>query len=321
MPRPRPTFVRSADIEKRQPLEAKTHALHAAAIAMFREFLTNQGVPTPLQLLLAAPVLLDRLVRSFGVHLYHSDVPLYVFVHAVTGIQHAELSIRKQLPLTWELVAVWSELEPGGHRVPTPVPVFRALFVIACCWGWFRWAAVTAIAFLGIGRAGEPVTALRRSLLLPADVLGTISGKAFLQITAPKSRRRGLGRVQHLSLSDAPVVAFLERHLGPLAPHECLYPFSKAAYRSRWNRILVTLGIPREAGMVPGGLRGGGCVAEYYRGTSIAELQWRMRLKSTETLSCYLQEVAVLTSLIELPGHVQERLNLVNKFFNSCLKW
>ena len=59
--------------------------------------------------------------------------------------------------------------------------------------------------------------------------------------------------------------------------------------------------MPTNVHVTPGGLRGGGAVTSYRKGASISDLLWAMRLKQVTTLEAYLQEVAALSLLTELP--------------------
>ena len=78
------------------------------------------------------------------------------------------------------------------------------------------------------------------------------------------------------------------------------------------------LRIPR-AMFTPGGLRGGGAVAAYFEGTTIADLLWRMRIKHMATLDSYLQEVAAAISLNSVSLESRQRIALFctsyDKFF------
>ena len=67
------------------------------------------------------------------------------------------------------------------------------------------------------------------------------------------------------------------------------------------NHVLKLLLVPDIAHVTPGGLRGGGAVSCYRKGASIPDLLWTMRLKQVATLEAYLQEVAALSVLTELP--------------------
>ena len=67
------------------------------------------------------------------------------------------------------------------------------------------------IAFEGITRPGEVLSANRGDLLLPRDLLVEDPAVVFLQIRNPKGRRRGLGAVQHAKIIDGRLALFLDR--------------------------------------------------------------------------------------------------------------
>ena len=79
---------------------------------------------------------------------------------------------------------------------------------------------------------------------------------------------------------------------------DVLFPGSAHVFRRRWNHVLL---VPDATHVTPGGLRGGGAVSSYRKGASIPDLLWAMRLKQVATLEAYLQEVAALSVLTELP--------------------
>ena len=187
------------------------------------------------------------------------------------------------------------------HRCPMPGPLFRAMVATAWIFGWRRWAACTAIAFVSPGRIGEILRAYRSELILPADDLAEHAHRAFVRIADPKTAHRGGARVQHLSVLGACWVRLLSSALGDLHDTERLYPFTAATYRSRWDTLLRAFKVPASLRLTPGGLRGGGAVALYLEETPISEILWRMRLQSQTTLAHYLQEVSALSTLRSLP--------------------
>ena len=80
-------------------------------------------------------------------------------------------------------------------------------------------------------------------------------------------------------------VAAAASAFGRLEDNEMLYPFSAATYRDRWNRIMRALGVPRDSGFSPGGLRGGGAVACYMQDEGIMDIMWKMRIRDQQTLA------------------------------------
>lgn len=61
------------------------------------------------------------------------------------------------------------------------------------------------LAFHGACRVGEPLKALRQDLILP-DEAGLEIDVCFLNITSPKTSRRGRGRTQHTKITDESTV-------------------------------------------------------------------------------------------------------------------
>lgn len=126
-------------------------------------------------------------------------------------------------------------------------------------WGWTRFACITAPAFHGARRVGEPLRA-RHGLVLPEEEC-LQEAVCFVCIRAPKP---GCGWWQLL---------FQE-----LDPSSMLYPSSASTYWRRRDKIADALGIPVGAQLTPGSLRPGGTIHLNHSGLAIADLMWRLRL-------------------------------------------
>lgn len=70
-----------------------------------------------------------------------------------------------------------------------------------------------------------------------------------------------------------------------------------------------------ELRLTPGGLRGGGAINEYRKGASIADIQWRMRLKNVVTLESYVQEVAAMSVMTSLTTTSVRKIKAASKLF------
>ena len=204
---------------------------------------------------------------------------------------------------------------PVTHRIPLPEVLFKAMVSIAVLWGWMRWAATLTVAFEGIGRIGEAITALRRDLVLPSDSFDTEHLVAFLKIPKPKSRKRGRGRVQHLRIDNVAAVEFLELQFANLHPACKLFPMSAASFRSRWDKILDALQLPRADRPTPSSVRGGGAIAAYRRGETIQGIMWKMRIINQSTLESYLQETAADSLLARMSDPCRSRIRCAARFF------
>lgn len=269
------------------------------------------------------PGLIGSFLCSYGKHLYGIGGALFHLRHLYVYAQKLVPQLRVFMQDAWNIVTKWEELEPIQHRRPVPVALLHAMTVIALNWNWFRVAAVLLITFYGCCRPGEVLTAIRKSLVLPTDIGSDDSGGCFLRILKPKPGRRGLGRVQHVKIRDADVTAFLSRVFISCHAEDPLYPGTPSSFRTRWNRILLHLGVPTSFSLTPGCLRAGGTVELYKQGTPILDILWCLRLKNVETLQHYLQEISTEITMVDFPVATRvliKNLSLVFKYFlsNSC---
>ena len=302
-------------LELFSPHGAAYISAQSGAMFEFLEWLAEIGVLVDFESLLQAPKFIAGLLHAFGRHAYSRGDPLYSYVCLLNAVKRQQPSLRAELALPWQLVGDWRCLEPTTHRLPTPAPLFRAMILLAIVSGWWQWAAVTIIAFVGPGRIGEILRATRECLVLPRDDLGEHPGKAFLQILQPKSATRGGARVQHISIVGFRWVNLLTRALGDPPDGAALYPFSASTYRARWDALLRALAVPISLRLTPGGLRGGGAVSMYIADTPIDNILWRMRIKDQTTLGHYLQEVAAISSLRALPAAARAAISHADDLF------
>ena len=290
-------------------VEAKTKQIQVRVWEGFVRWLSTRLTPDAVHSAMAVPALLSQLLEQFGNFQFQQGAALYSYRHLVVFTQQNVAGIKPWLGGCWEMIARWEVREPPSHRTPLPETLFRAMFSVATSWGWHRFASVLGISFYGIARPGEPVAETRKSLLLPSDLLDTDSHTAFLRISSPKTRRRGGGRTQHLTISDEAFVAYLERAMAKLPRNSSLFPGSPSAFRRRWDAILMALGIPK----------GGGCVAAFHRGTELSKILWLMRIRHVQTLQAYLQEVAASSVVPDLPPFARRRVRAASALFDLAI--
>ena len=117
-----------------------------------------------------------------------------------------------------------------------------------------------------------------------------------------KTSFRQQAKVQHLKITNVHAVKLLNLVYQGAAKDELLFFGSASVFRRRWDFLLQKLEVPTSVHVTPGGLRGGGAVASYRKGAAISDLLWAMRLRQIATLESYLQEVAAMSLLTELPS-------------------
>ena len=108
---------------------------------------------------MAQPVLLVQFAKEYGNHLYSSGKSLFVFRHLLVFLQQNFVTAKPYIGICWAMVTRWELVEPTIHRIPLPTAIFRAMVTVAIKWEWYRFAGVLCLAFLGIARPGEPLTA------------------------------------------------------------------------------------------------------------------------------------------------------------------
>ena len=307
---------RDTDISEFVNLTPETLKQQRLSLEELDTYLLVAGVACCIDELVVVPPLFAEVLRAFGVHLYRTGRPLYIYLMAVTAIQRLHPALRVHFGAVWSLAESWRCLEPTVHRIPVPLRLFQAVCAVAISLGWLRFAGVCMISFLGPARIGEPMRAKRMHLVLPEDTLYEHVDKVFLHIVSPKTGAHFGARTQHVTVRGKAIATMLERAFASLGPDEKLYPFADATFRRRWDEILYkVLLLPRSLHFTPGGLRGGGAVSAYTSDVPIETIRWRMRISNNRTLGHYLQEVTAASSLSSLAPKSREAVSLFSKLY------
>ena len=292
-------------------VEAGTELIGSRVWERFRAWCLRSLRVSTFEQLIVCPQTLVELLEAFGRDLFAEGASLYLYRHLLTAVQRWQPDFRPFMGRAWQLVVRWESLEPVRHRTPLPLVLFRAMVSIASLWGWRRFLGIMLLSYFGICRPGEPLGATRFDLLLPRDLVYEQPDVCFLCIRRPKSRRRGLG--------VASVVATLDSVFSGLQAGEPLYAGSPSSFRRRWDAILAALGVPKTLGLTPASMRSGGAITAYRADEDIVKILWRMRLKSLQTFSHYLQEVGALSVFGELPFDSRLRIERAAELYPVLL--
>ena len=292
--RPRPP--RFGDLEG-QPLQSNASLfLGTSAWQSFLAWVGRFLSCDPVSLFVSCPILAAMALRAYGNELYSTGGSKHSFRYTLVGAQREIVTLRGNLGPAWELLSRWEAVEPVVHRTPVPEALLKAMVTVGWLRGFQRWAGCALLAFYGMARIGEVLVCRREQLVLPDDLFMATSA-VFLRLDSSKTSLRGRPKIQHIRVDDAAAMELLTVAFSGLPLSEKLFPFSPAAFRTRWDRCLRALALDSSVALTPGGLRGGGAVSAYHRGTPVADIQWKLRLKHMATLEHYLQEVAALSAL------------------------
>ncbi|CAE7208765.1 unnamed protein product [Symbiodinium microadriaticum] len=224
---------------------AATAKLQNRVLAGFEAWLSEGLSDSARRSLSACAMAFCALLRAYGDFLFRSGSPMYIYRHLLAYMQKNRIELRPCLPVAWDLLTRWERVQPVTHRVPLPEAMFKAMFALGVLKGWYRWCAVLGLAYFGIARAGEPLRAHRKDLLLPSDTLSDLSVGAFMAVRSPKTAFRGKGKVQRICIKDVDFCIFLEHVLSRAPPEDLLYRGSPSSFRKRWDELLLMLAVPR----------------------------------------------------------------------------
>ena len=262
----------------------------------------------------SSPQALALALRSYGRYLYEHGHPRYLLVYAITAVQDRLPHARGFLGPAWQIDKKWQMAEPGECRPVISAPIMRAALAIASLWGWFFWAAVSMIGFLGMLHPAEFLNLKRQDLVLPRDAL-VDHDIVYIHLRNPKTAR--FARRQHAKIEDAFVVKFLEALYGSRPLDFKLFPGSASVYRRQWDCIMDRLEIPHtraSRGPTPAVLRGSGATHLYLATEDISLIAWRGRWTKTKTIEFYLQEVAAQLVLHHLSSLARSRIELLSTY-------
>ena len=320
-PRRRTTRPRNvADLLDVKLVEPVTARVQHRVWEAFEKWLARTFSSEAIDQMFRSPGLVTLVLQKYGTVLYAGGNPIYEFRHLLVLAQQKMPLIRPSISAAWQLLTRWESLQPLVHRPPLPELLYKAMIGVAGMWGWHRWCATLVMVYEGIGRIGEALRALRRDLVLPSDNFDDEHMVAYMKVSQPKTRRRGKGKVQHLRIDNKDAVAYLEKIFAKLHPSCKLYPLSASAFRSRWDRVLDTLYVPRSDRPTPASVRGGGAILAYRRGEPVANIMWKMRISHQATLESYLQETVADALLPRWSDQCRNRIRTAALFFSALLQ-
>eukprot|EP00439_Symbiodinium_sp_Y106_P045236 s1087_g5.t1 len=295
---------RSARLVPRGPLDLRSGFTATTADRMRRcldAFMTWVLVElqVPFAKVSATAESLALALRGYGLYLYSSGHPRYLFVYAITAIQDRFPAFHGQMAPAWQIDRKWQHLEPSECGPVLSAAILRAMVALGLVWGWPRFVGVLLIGFLCMLHPAEYLSLTRADLLLPTDVLTK-------------------DRVAY----DTSVLHFLEAAFESLPFDAMLYPGTKHTFKSQWNAILARLGIPYkqiDKGITPGVLRGSGATHMYLETEDLSRVAWRGRWSRQKTLEFYVQEVAAQMIVQRLPEDCRHRIVTLDQLSNKLL--
>lgn len=179
-PGPRRKAPRTGDLSEVELLEPATVAMRSKVWQTFTTWVEEQTGSGVFPWILGQPATLVDLLISFGHFAFKDGMPLLYFRHLLVHVQKECIAVRSFMPLAWQLVFKWEQMEPTSHRPPLPEPLLLAMAALGLAWRWRLWSSCLIFSFYAGCRVGEVLAAKREHLLLPSDLMSTGPGPTRL---------------------------------------------------------------------------------------------------------------------------------------------
>ena len=261
---------------------------------------------------------ISELLVEYGKALYRSGKAYGIFAETINSVAVERPIIRRGLTSAWDLAFAWLADEPHTHHPAMPLSLMAAMVVVSIYWGWPYEASVILMAWAGVMRVGEVLSAKRSDVVFPCDAA---PGTSFMliSINQPKTRGRA-ARHQAARIDQSDVIRFLTAMYRDAPKDSALWPFSAATLRKRFVRLLSALQLPtsKTTSSRPfdlGSLRPGGATWMLHQTESPDYVRRRGRWLSNRTMEIYLQEVMVSTWIDKLQPKARQLIELCSGEF------
>ena len=209
------------------------------------------------------------------------------------------------------------------HHIGMPFQILLACLSVMLLWGWKQEAACIALAWGALLRFGEVFKAVRKDLILPMDVAGSIDF-LLIRIEEPKTRYRA-ARHQSGKMEQPDLISVVQLGLGKLKSGDALWPFHGATLRHRLNKVLESLGLPHRPGQKPkplslASMRAGGATWLITQTEQPDLVKRRGRWASMRVMEIYLQEVSAASYLNDLEITVKDKILEAMELFPEVLQ-
>jgi len=208
-PRPPPSGPRLRSDLERGGLTTKTRNQRTRLLLAFQMWLES-SIPGYLMEELARDhqVLFAEALVEYGKRVCVARWARGAYTKTVNAVVRRFHWLKGTLSGAWQLLDTWAAMEPTAVHPPMPLLVLRAIVGTSIAWGWYHMAGLLLLAFYGLLRPCEMLSAQLCHILWPNEHLS--GPHIFLEVVEPKTRARG-PRHQHVRIVESVVVRFFKK--------------------------------------------------------------------------------------------------------------
>ena len=231
---------------------------------------------------------LDACCEDFIDWLYHNEIsstfPLSWAKDFGCAVQYFHPFLRRHLPCTWLAIGVWEREEPVRRAPPLPADCLLAAVALAYASEEWHFACAILLMFHAYLRPSELFA------LSISDVRffkrGASRGIVALHPTKTSVRK---GISEYVALDDPLVLMLLQDLLRRFGRERRIWPWSKTAFRARFNAYMCALDLA-ELSFRPYSLRRGGASHDFRLTACLDRILLRGRWASVAAARLYIQD-------------------------------
>ncbi len=264
-----------------------TRKRYAYYFCQFMEY-----IQTTLQQLPADPEQYDTYLSEFLEVLWDIGEPKTTCTYTVASLPQ----LRKRLPRSWKLKAVWDKLELPCQAVPLTLSSLWGIMGYFWRKGHVAMACGCAIAFNGLLRTGE-------LLQLQVSDCHFTEDQCVLTLRSTKGGQRRLLQDESVIITDPLTLTLLVKLTKGRKPGHLLLPMSPAKFRTLWNHMRKDLSLT-DLRFIPYSLRRGGATWYFEATGSFSKTMLRGRWQHLKTCKLYIaqSQQALAHSSLPLPA-------------------
>lgn len=248
----------------------------------------------------------DMIVAEYLEVLWDSGDPKTSATYTLASLHYFIPQLRRQLPRSWKLKAIWDKLELPCQAVPLSLEVLFGIVGFFLRHEEFPMAFGCLLGFNSLLRTGELLQ------LRVGDCVSTPHG-CILHLQDTKGAQRRLLQEETVVILDSLTIRIIQLLSRGKNPGDFLVGLSPQKFRTKWNKMKQDLGLSSYR-YLPYSLRRGGATWFFANSGSFSQTMMRGRWQHLKTCKLYIAEAQLALSQVALP---RTTLTTLHKLANS----
>lgn len=256
----------------------------------------------------------DSIVSDYLELLWDAGEPRSSGAYALASIQFYIPQLRKHLPRSWKLKAIWDKLELPAQAVPLSLEHTIAISGYFAKGGNWRVSLGILVCFNAMLRTGELLHLRVGDVIFSQDC-------CVLHLGETKGAKRNLLQDETVVLSDPLTLSCLRAMVAHQAPGNYLLQISPSSFRTEWNKMKVFFKLTPFR-ILPYSLRRGGATWYHSQTNNFHKTMQKGRWEHLKTCRLYIADAQLALSQVLLPQECLAKLdNYYNIFWPQLVNW